>query len=90
VAVQDDGVGFDPTTVEADTGGRHVGLTIMRERAESVGGRLEATSRPGGGTEIRAWVPARPTTTAADDDVASSVTADGKERLRGASTSAAG
>jgi two-component system nitrate/nitrite sensor histidine kinase NarX len=90
VAVRDDGVGFDPHTVQADAGGRHVGITIMRERAESVGGRLEVTSQPGSGTEVRAWVPGRAPLTAADEDATSSDTAAERERLRGASTPAAG
>lgn len=89
VGVRDDGVGFDPTAVAADTGGRHVGLTIMRERAESVGGRLDVRSKPGEGTEVHAWVPVRVTTRSAGDDAASQA-ADLKEGLRGATTPAAG
>ncbi len=48
----DDGLGFDDT-------GRSDGwgLKIMKERAESVGGRLEVETRPGFGTEIRLEVP---------------------------------
>ncbi len=33
------------------------GLTGMRERARSVGGRLDAAARPEGGFEVRAWLP---------------------------------
>jgi signal transduction histidine kinase len=67
IAVRDHGVGFDPTAVGADPAGRHVGITIMRERAESVGGRLEVHSQPVNGTEVRAWVPGRGQATPADD-----------------------
>ena len=91
VAVRDDGGGFDPTAVAADASGRHVGITIMRERAESVGGHLEVRSQPGQGTEVRAWVPSGATTkTSADENLATSHKAEGTERLRGASTPATG
>lgn len=51
--VRDDGAGLD---VDADAGD---GLTSMRERAESLGGRLEVTSRPAvDGTQVRVTVPA--------------------------------
>lgn len=46
--IQDNGRGFDPSKVTSD----HLGLAIMRERAEDVGGRLTITSRPGQGTEV--------------------------------------
>ena len=41
IRVEDDGDGFDPSAVIAEAGGRHVGLTIMRERADSVSGRVK-------------------------------------------------
>jgi signal transduction histidine kinase len=95
VMVRDDGVGFDPTTVANADGGRHVGITIMRERAESVGGRLEVNSRPAGGTEVRAAVPARPSDTASDspaseDESTGPYSLEGRQPLRGVSTPAAG
>jgi signal transduction histidine kinase len=37
--------------------GRGHGLTGMRERVESCGGQLWHESRPGGGFEVRAWLP---------------------------------
>ena len=49
--VADDGRGFDPL---AATG---YGLRGMRSRVEQVGGTLEITSGPGGGTSIRVLVP---------------------------------
>jgi signal transduction histidine kinase len=55
VRIRDDGSGFDVTT---PTDG--FGLLGIRERIELAGGELEVTSRPGEGTELRGWVPARP------------------------------
>ena len=46
--VRDDGQGFDPAGVPPDS--LHVGLGIMRERAERIGARLTLDSRPGAGT----------------------------------------
>ncbi len=73
IKVRDDGDGFDPQTGSTGAGGRHVGLTIMRERAESVGGRLDVRSKPGVGTTIEAWVPAGISPVAAPDDAAAAV-----------------
>ncbi len=47
--VTDDGRGFDPGGVD-ETG--HLGLAIMRERAERSGGSLTVVSAPGAGTRI--------------------------------------
>jgi signal transduction histidine kinase len=52
--IADDGAGFDPTTTESGLG---FGLTSMRERAESLGGRLRISSDPGNGTVIEVIVP---------------------------------
>jgi PAS domain S-box-containing protein len=46
--VSDDGIGFDPEEVP----GGHLGLTIMRERAESVGAELDVRTEPSVGTTI--------------------------------------
>ncbi|MCB0213794.1 MAG: GAF domain-containing sensor histidine kinase, partial [Anaerolineae bacterium] len=48
LAISDNGVGFIPEAVPPG----HLGLTIMRERAEAVGARLIINSRPGWGTQI--------------------------------------
>jgi signal transduction histidine kinase len=50
--VRDDGKGFDP-----DAAGRGLGLASMRERADSVGGRLTVHTRTGEGTLIELEVP---------------------------------
>lgn len=51
-SVEDDGRGFDPASVREG-----VGLSAMRERARSVGGRLRIDSRPGNGTRLDVEVP---------------------------------
>jgi signal transduction histidine kinase len=51
LSVKDDGVGFDPSTVPEG-----IGLSrSIRGRLDEVGGRVEITSRPGAGTEVRLW-----------------------------------
>lgn len=52
LVVEDDGVGFE---IEPETEG--IGILGMRERLESVGGRLEIYSRPSNGTRLVAWIP---------------------------------
>jgi DNA-binding NarL/FixJ family response regulator/signal transduction histidine kinase len=52
--LKDNGRGFDPDT---SAGEGHFGLQIMRERAESVNGRLAIISTPGQGTQIQIQVP---------------------------------
>jgi signal transduction histidine kinase len=46
--IEDDGSGFDPDAV----GPTHLGLGIMRDRAEGIGARLLVNSAPGQGTSI--------------------------------------
>jgi PAS domain S-box-containing protein len=46
--VSDDGQGFDPNL----TGTDHLGLGIMRERAEAIGATLTIESQPGQGTQV--------------------------------------
>jgi signal transduction histidine kinase len=58
VAIQDDGKGFDPDQLLADFE-NHVGLRVMRERAEEAGGSLAVDSKPGEGTLITVSVPLR-------------------------------
>jgi signal transduction histidine kinase len=58
VTVQDDGSGFDPAEVCGDARGR-VGLRVMRERAEEIGGALAVQSAPGKGTQVSVTVPMR-------------------------------
>ena len=58
LTVRDDGVGFDPQTVAgkvSSVGG--LGLTQMRERMESRGGRYGLFSAVGAGTTVQASLP---------------------------------
>jgi PAS domain S-box-containing protein len=60
INVHDDGRGFDPeasSTMMED----HVGLRVMRERAEEVGGSISLQSTPGHGTELVVCVPLKGT-----------------------------
>ncbi len=53
LSVEDDGVGFGATEVQA---GRH-GLIGMQERARLMGGALKLRSQPGRGTQIQVTIP---------------------------------
>ena len=57
-AIEDDGVGFDPSGVpdEPDIEGG-IGLPSMRQRAETLGGQLRVTSSPGQGTRVAFDIP---------------------------------
>jgi signal transduction histidine kinase len=61
LSVDDDGCGFEPSHVEVLPGHQGFGLTSMRERVQTIGGRLTVDSRPGGSTHIQARVPAATT-----------------------------
>lgn len=57
VRIRDDGIGMEQETAQA---GRpdHWGIVGMRERARSLGAKLNIWSRPGSGTEVELTVPA--------------------------------
>jgi len=57
VEVTDSGKGFDPQAVVADG---HLGLAVMRERIEILGGTFSVQSAPGKGTVVRAALPLAP------------------------------
>ena len=48
---QDDGRGFDPVAIKKS------GLRGLEDRISALGGRVEVVSRPGQGTELRAFLP---------------------------------
>lgn len=56
IEVEDNGPGFDVT---AERSPQHMGLKLMQERADRVGGRLELHSAPGMGTRLEAVLPGR-------------------------------
>lgn len=49
--IEDDGVGFGDAVLDGSPG-EHVGLSIMQERAQRLGGALRIESEPGEGTRI--------------------------------------
>jgi signal transduction histidine kinase len=59
--VRDAGPGFVPSQVQS-SGGRHVGLGLLRERARLAGGSLDVTTAPGDGTELTLRLPLSPRT----------------------------
>lgn len=56
VVVGDDGIGFDPKTIQKKSPGR-IGLSGLVERALSIGGKLEIRSKPNEGVQIEIEVP---------------------------------
>jgi len=60
MTISDDGKGFDPGKItKVDKSGRGVGLFIMKERANLVGGTGSVDSRLGKGTRVMVKVPLR-------------------------------
>jgi signal transduction histidine kinase len=57
--VKDAGPGFVPSQVQS-SGGRHVGLGLLRERARLAGGSLDIVTAPGDGTELTLRLPLSP------------------------------
>jgi signal transduction histidine kinase/ligand-binding sensor domain-containing protein len=55
--IRDDGLGIDEGILQSGRPG-HIGLAVMRERAERIGGQLDIISGPSAGTEIELKVPA--------------------------------
>ena len=53
LVVSDDGTGFSPGVASGGSG-----LANMRDRAESLGGRMDLNSQPGHGTVVRIRIPA--------------------------------
>ena len=56
LSVDDNGKGFDPEAVEK---GRGLGLKLIKERAELIGGKCEIDSAPSKGSRIILAIPAR-------------------------------
>jgi signal transduction histidine kinase len=55
VAVEDDGGGFDPANAGERRG---LGLGLMRDRVQELGGTFQLSSTPGQGTSVRILLPA--------------------------------
>jgi signal transduction histidine kinase len=56
VSVDDNGKGFDPDSIQQSNS---LGLKLIRERAEMLGGNFEIDSNIGKGTRVSFAVPAR-------------------------------
>lgn len=54
--IRDDGCGLDAAAIDNGRRGG-IGMSIMRERTERIGGRLEIRSQPGHGTEVVLSIP---------------------------------
>jgi len=55
--VRDDGIGFDPASLEVPGAARGLGIEGIRERLAPLRGALEVSSRPGLGTEVAIHIP---------------------------------
>ncbi len=51
ILIEDDGIGFDETKIKP-VGGEHLGLSILRDRAEQINGEITIDSEPDEGTRI--------------------------------------
>jgi signal transduction histidine kinase len=61
VKVQDDGCGFDPEEVRSRAAdGSGMGLLVMQERVQALGGKIGFISGPGAGTLVSASIPTGP------------------------------
>ena len=69
LTVSDDGTG-----IQASAKPGHFGLTGMRERAVRLGGKLEVSAKPGGGTIVRVEVPLQNGNSPTQDEPVSSAT----------------
>ena len=54
LAIADDGTGFDPKTMHANSS---LGLISMGDRLEAIVGSLKVRTRPGSGTRVEVAVP---------------------------------
>jgi len=59
VLIEDDGIGFEETTIVPQHG-RHLGLNILRDRASEINARLDIESEPHDGTRIHLQFSAEP------------------------------
>lgn len=59
VLVENDGKGFDKAAIQSEAG-KHLGLTIMKERAKYLGGKLKIDSEPDEGTRVELRFKYRP------------------------------
>ena len=55
--VTDDGIGFDPVTLDRRVAEGHIGLASLIVGVEATGGSVDFSPRPGGGTVVTVTVP---------------------------------
>ena len=56
-SILDNGIGFDPKSVQADPGRRGLGLLGIQERLQALRGEVRFESGPGQGTELKITIP---------------------------------
>src|SRR5262249_45197922 len=78
IIVEDEGEGFDPSSLERQSRSSGFGLFSIRQRMEAMGGRLEIESGMGGGARLSLIVPHWQDAAKAPDDHASD---QGKESI---------
>lgn len=57
LSISDDGAGLDPVSVPAPKRRPGLGMMMMRERTQAVGGQFEVAAAPGGGTRVVVRIP---------------------------------
>jgi signal transduction histidine kinase len=57
LSIQDDGRGFEPTTLDTAAAAGHLGVVGMRERVRARDGSFRLTSTPGAGTSVEIELP---------------------------------
>jgi len=57
LTITDDGLGFDPASIDGGPENRGFGIVGMRERMKLLHGRFEIISAPGAGTQVVAMIP---------------------------------
>jgi PAS domain S-box-containing protein len=57
MSISDNGVGFDTMADRSDGRRAGLGMLMMRERAQAIGGRFHVQALPGGGTQLTVHVP---------------------------------
>ncbi len=77
LSIADDGCGFDPALISPE----HLGLKIMRERADAIGAKITITSEPGEGTRVSlTWLESKSEEYAYDHEDPSAKTASGTSK----------
>lgn len=53
IFIDDDGVGFDIEKYKAENMDNHFGLVVLKDRVESISGKMKIITAPGKGTKVR-------------------------------------